>query len=142
MKEPDFFINKAQSIIDELNKFDLFELDEEQRKAYFLNSKFYYLFNDKFNNVKDLSKEKSEAIINQIESDLFKLKELKFQIKILFNEIDNNNLFLEKFENDTELKKKEFNPLDDTINMINKKEVDYCIFILDRFIDYIKEYRK
>lgn len=142
MKEPDFFITKAQSIIDELNKFDLYELNEEQRKAYHLSGKYHFLYSDKYNNVNDLSKEESELFINQIERDLFKLSELKFDIKLLFNEIEDNKLFLNKFEDDTEVKKKEFDPLDSTINIINKKDVEYYIFMLNKFINYINEYKQ
>lgn len=141
MKEPDFFINKAQSLIDDLHNIDMFELNEIDSKKYehdLLVSTNIFLVDD-FNSEED----KEEDIIylgavNDMKRNIDFFDGIIFEIRLLLKEFD-NDLFYEKYNNflnDNNSRIYNVSP------RINITEYNKSLDILEKFILFINEYRK
>ena len=102
MKNTSFFKQKAESFLEQLNS---------------LNPKDYK-FNH-FDNNNDYSNQSKE------------LEDIKFQIKLMFSEFDNGNLFLEKLNS--------FNNVDAIFD--NQPKIIFLKEINKLFIDFLVEYR-
>lgn len=104
MKNASFFKQKAEGFLDQLNS---------------LNPKYYeFNYTEKYNN---------DDYLNQSKE----LEEIKFQIKLMFSEFDNGNVFLEKLNS--------FNNTDAIFD--NQPKIIFLKGINKLFIDFLDEYR-
>jgi hypothetical protein len=111
MKPTNFFTQKAESFLEKLNNIKLVEYN-------------YSISNDIYGDT--INGDNSEY---DTQSEL--LNDIKFQIKLMFSEFDNGNLFSQRIEN---FKTK-------TIFKHNFEEHENLKKVTELFIEFLKEYR-
>ncbi len=111
MKPTNFFTKKAESFLELLNIFKLVEFD-------------YSISNDIY---EDTINGNNSEYSTQLEL----LYNIKFQIKLMFSEFDNGELFLQRIEN---FKTK-------NIFKHNFEEHENLKKVTELFIEFLKEYR-
>lgn len=111
MKPTIFFTKKAESFLDQLNNIKLVEFD-------------YSISND-------IYKDTINGDNSEYDIQLELLYNIKFQIKLMFSEFDNGELFLQSIEN---FKTK-------TIFKHNFEEHENLKKVTELFIEFLKEYR-
>lgn len=145
MKEPEFYIKKAQSIIDELNKFEIFSLNESQTRSLDIYTD-RKMVSVNLTGMDELNEDETIILKNKLDSDSYFYKELMFDIKILLKEFNDGDLFYNRFINENDDRKltqeEMLTRTRNRYNLINKDELKRNIFLLNRFINYIKEYRR
>lgn len=111
MKPTIFFTKKAESFLEQLNNIKLVEFD-------------YSISNDIYKDI--INGDNSEY---STQSEL--LHNIKFQIKLMFSEFDNGELFLQRIDN---FKSK-------NIFKHNFEEHENLKKVTELFIEFLKEYR-
>jgi len=111
IKSTDFFIEKAENYIIDVDSFLLKNINSGITDKRFMNSD-------------DLS---------QLETRLADIQELKLKIKLLFSETDNGNLFTENLIKRT--------TTSDLLHISNKKVLESYKRTLELFIEHIKDYK-
>ncbi|WP_395045985.1 hypothetical protein [Flavobacterium sp.] len=111
MKSTEFFIAKAESFLEELNKLELIP---------------YY--SDGLTN--DIYKEPVKANDSNFTSQTKELDEIRFQMNLMFSEFDNGELF-----------RKKLNGYKTSSWFDNTPYLNHLVNINDLFIDFLNEYR-
>jgi hypothetical protein len=112
MKNIDFFVKKSNSFLSELNSIELITYDYGTPS-------------------KDLYGESFDSENTKFHKQKSKLNEIEFQMNLMLTEFDNGKLFIEKL--------KDYKQLERYHN--NDKQLNHLLKVINKFIDFLKEYR-